>query len=373
MGEPKHQHFIPKSFLKQFAQKVADNRYLVDTIMKGKEEIKTLPTTQVCVQKNIYTFPVDIEGDRFKIEKRYAVEVDGVYPSAYALLSDSSLNVLNPDQKRSILNTILSLYFRTPFFLNRENEKLDHDFNELATRVSDLEEVFEYTDSEGRALSFRAVQLENVRSDLKAQNKTRFLENHLEEWQKFVDFKMTCGMEVISVPNEVPLISSDNPVLILGPDSKPNPDNIFDPNNIIEIALDRTRYLVIYPNVVSNEERMYIRRGERDKYFAAGVNLRTAQTSDGRILGYPGDIVTHQKSQQELGEFTPENIEYFENFRDQALALNEIFQTGLKSGSIFSKEAIEKMKEINMNGRMSGNREFEKIKSVFEALGIDLG
>lgn len=73
MGSPKHQHFIPKSFLRQLALKNERDKYLIDTLMRRDAEITTLTTTQVCVQKNIYTFPEGVEGDRFALEKRYAV------------------------------------------------------------------------------------------------------------------------------------------------------------------------------------------------------------------------------------------------------------------------------------------------------------
>ncbi|SIN77079.1 DUF4238 domain-containing protein [Chitinophaga niabensis] len=372
MGAPKHQHFIPKSFLKQFATKAEEGRYLVDTLMRGSDEIKTLTTTQVCVQKNIYTFPPETPGDRFSLEKRYASEVDDIYPSVYNLLIDTELTSLSKEQKRSVLNTILSLYFRTPFFLNDENEKLDKSFDGFNDRLNSGDDIIEYIDEWNEAHVINMENIEEIRAALKVKNKLFFLDNHLEQWKRFVDYKMECGIEVMEVPAEVPLISSDNPVLILGPDSKPNPHNIFDQHNIIEIALDRKHYLVIYPNAVSEGERLELRRGKRDKRFAAGVNLRTEETSDGRILGYPGDVKAHFESQKALGAHTEENIKDFKNIRDKATGLAELFIIAKKTGSMFSKESIAKAKEIKDSGIMDNDDAFKKLMGTYSAMGIKL-
>jgi hypothetical protein len=112
MGNPVHQHYIPKSYLKYFGEKKGDN-YFVDTVM-ADGQIKQLTTTNICVQKNIYTFALNTPGDRFALEKFYAVEVDAAYRKVYDMLVNPNITVIGEDDKRSILNTILSLYFRTP-------------------------------------------------------------------------------------------------------------------------------------------------------------------------------------------------------------------------------------------------------------------
>jgi len=372
MGSPKHQHFIPKSFLRQFALKNERDKYLIDTLMRGNAEITTLTTTQVCVQKNIYTFPEGADGDRFALEKRYAVEVDAVYPEVYALLSDQTVHELTLEQKSKILNTVLSLYFRTPFFLNGQNEKLDIRFDKFSSLLNYNEKLI-YKHDNGIRYTLTKENIEDVRAMLKIENKIRFLEDHWEQWKAFVEHKMICAIEVIEVPDQVPLISSDNPVLILGSDSKPNYHNIFHPDNIIEVAIDRKKYLIIYPNAVSDQESLELKRGKRDKYFAAGVNLRTEQTSDGRILGYPGDVHKHFESQRTLGEPSEENLAYHENFKNQTLLLADLVKTVTEQGdTFFAKPVIDKVQLLSKSGEMTGSEPFEKILQMYRDAGIDI-
>lgn len=373
MGSPKHQHFIPKSFLRQFSLKNEKDKYLVDTLMKGDPNIKTLTTTQICVQKNIYTFPEGIEGDRFALEKRYAVEVDAVYPEVYALLSDDNVQAIPLEEKSKILNTILSLYFRTPFFLNKQNEELDTIFDKLSFVLNEKDDPIYYDHKNGTRYKLTLENIEEVRALLKVENKIKFLEDHLEQWQSFVNHKMKCALEVIKVPDEVPLISSDNPVLILAPDSRPNSQDIFNPNNIIEVAIDPKRYLIVYPNAVPEDEYTQIRRGKRDKYFAAGVNLRTQQVSDGRILGYPGDVQKHFESQQKLGEYSEENLRYFVTFEKQTLLINDLLNTVMKAGgTFFAQEVIVKVKFLSNSGELKGYCLFENILKMYSDKGLSL-
>jgi len=346
---------------------------LVDTLLNGDPNIKTLTTTQICVQKNIYTFPEGIDGDRFALEKRYAVEVDAVYPEVYALLSDDNVKAITPDEKSKILNTILSLYFRTPFFLNKQNEELDGIFNKLSYILNEKGDPVYYDHKNGKRYVLTLENIEEVRTLLKIENKVKFLEDHLEQWQSFVNHKMKCAIEVIQVPDEVHLISSDNPVLILGPDSSPNIQDIFNPNNIIEVAIDPKRYLIVYPNAVPEDEYTQIRRGKRDKYFAAGVNLRTQEVSDGRILGYPGDVQKHFESQKKLGEYSEENLKYFVTFEKQTILLNDLLNTLMKSGgTFFTKAVIMKVKLLSSSGALKGNEAFEKILKMYSDKGLNL-
>ncbi|MGJ1213395.1 MULTISPECIES: DUF4238 domain-containing protein [Sphingobacterium] len=373
MGSPKHQHFIPKSFLKQFALKNERDKYLIDTLMRGDAKITTLTTTQVCVQKNIYTFPEGVEGDRFALEKRYAVEVDAVYPEVYALLSDPTIHKLTLEQKSKILNTVLSLYFRTPFFLNEKNERLDVRFDRFSNLLNNNKEQLIYNHDNGTSYTLTKENIEDVRAMLKIENKIKFLEEHLEQWKSFVEHKMVCGMEVIEVSDEVPLISSDNPVLILGSDGRPNYQDIFHPDNIIEVAIDPKKYLIIYPNAVSEEESLDLKRGSRDKYFAAGVNLRTEETSDGRVLGYPGDVHKHFESQQKLGEDSEENIDHYSKFIRQTMLLDDLMKTVTKSGgTMLSKAVIEKVRELFHSGELEGSEPFEKILKMYKDIGINI-
>ncbi len=116
-----------------------------------------------------------------------------------------------------------------------------------------------------------------------------------------------------------------------------------------------------------------MKRGSRDKYFAAGVNLRTEETSDGRVLGYPGDVHKHFESQQKLGEDSEENIDHYSKFIRQTMLLDDLMKTVTKSGgTMLSKAVIEKVRELFHSGELEGSEPFEKILKMYKDIGINI-
>lgn len=80
MNDPVHQHYIPQSYLRNFAEQDRKLAF-VDTIMRGHDQkIKRLPTKAICAEKNIYTFNANDPGDPYALEKFYAKEVDALFP-----------------------------------------------------------------------------------------------------------------------------------------------------------------------------------------------------------------------------------------------------------------------------------------------------
>jgi hypothetical protein len=346
MGGPKHQHFIPRSYLKNFAEK-RDEQYWVDTVMRGEQQqIKTLPITSVCVQKNLYTLAVRDGEDRFAIEKYYASEVDGVYPAVYRMLADKSVSLITTEEKHRILNTILSLFFRTPRFLNQRITGIYQLFEQLAEAGGEDGEMLSIELPDGGRREF-------IRKDLDAeweaciqQAKADFLVSHMEEWRKFVDFKMGCGLEVITVPEELPLITCDNPVVVLGLNGQPNYEDAFAINNIIEVPIDKLSYLIIYPNNVSGDDTLRILRNQRDKHFSAGVNLTTQKNSDGRLIAFPGDLSAHFSSQESLGAFTEENVAHYLDFAQKTTLLWELTRLIQQNDTALCNPVANKVKEL---------------------------
>lgn len=92
MSTPRHQHYIPKSYLKNFALE-QDGKCFVEAKLKSEEQPKEklISIRNICVDKNIYTLPGDVAGDKYAIEKYYASAMDAVYPEIYALLSDDAI------------------------------------------------------------------------------------------------------------------------------------------------------------------------------------------------------------------------------------------------------------------------------------------
>ena len=315
MSNPVRQHYIPRSYLKNFAFQDGD-KYFVDALMKKQPaKIIKLSTKDICLEKNLYTFPHNTPGDRFALEKFYAEEVDGEYSKVYDMLINPNITVIGKDDKLKILNTVLSLFFRTPHFLNNRLKSLDKLMDGFIDEYKDPEHEVTVRWKREREHKFKMRGIEESRDYIKQQYKSEFLIDHFADWQEFVAYKMTCGIQLITVPDEVPIITSDNPVLILALNGQINLENIFGHHNIIEVPLDRNRYLIIHPNSVAEGEQLTISRATRDKRFAAGVNLRIDDNAQLMLVGHQGDLQVHLDSQAALGADTLENTQALEDLK----------------------------------------------------------
>lgn len=362
MNDPVHQHYIPKSYLKNFAEQ--DGKlFFVDTLMRGdKQETKSLPTRDICAEKNIYTFTEEKAGDAYALEKFYAKEVDGIYPKIYKLLTDPDIHNLHPETKKEMLNTVLSLYFRRPFFLKEKIRGLENLLARIRNRdLKGTNGVISYRYG-GQSHSFKDEDLEKELETRKKAFKEEWLVEHFAEWQEFVKYKLTCGIEVITVPETSPLITSDNPVCILDRHGKLNNDDSFHADNIIEIPLNRRSYLIIHPNATSEAKYSFLHRSVRDEHFANGVNFKVQENSDQRIIGYPGDIELHFKNHERLDEFTAENVGALGKTIDKTRIGFELLEVIKNNGgTIFNLPVANKVKEIRKTGLMAGEPLLENL------------
>lgn len=352
MSNPKRQHFIPKSYLKNFA--VADgDKFFVEAKQKSepRPKDKLLSTRDICVDKNLYTLPFTIgDGDKYYLEKFYAKEIDGIYPDVYKLLTNPDITFITPKQRAQIVMTTMSLFFRTPKFLNFNERRLDVILDYAAKN---------HQDKNGRVkLKFRDYdfdfdinEIEETKEKFRIQNKIKFLHGHLSDWHKFTEFKINAGLSVFRIYEEIDLITSDNPVIMHSVKASKLLD-IFDPDNIISLPIDNKHFLTIFPNSESAmTDRIF--RGDRDKWFALTTNSQVEQNSEDWILGKPNSIHNHIRDQINYNRQTADNYQAVEDMKEKAMdwqELNKIIEeSGGLSESVAERVKILRQKRIHKN------------------------
>lgn len=344
MSGPKHQHFIPRSYIKNFAVLEGDT-YFVEAKLKDETEPKPKPIaiTNICVNKNLYTIPRKDGEDKYALEKFYAENIDGVYPEIYNLLINSEIKEITGDQRVKIIYTVLSLYFRTPHFLRsterRANAIID---NEVKNRQS-ANGIIEFRIGD-RTFNFDIKEPETARTQLKELLKLDFLTGHLDEWKRFVEHKAGAGIYVLKIKDDIDLIGSDNPIVISKPFHRVT--SIFDPENIISFAIDRKHYVQIMPNTVESINQIF--RGDRDKWFAIGKNHSIEQHSEDWIYGFPGSITKHIMDQIEHGQENESNLKALEETKEKTFDMMKFVEMLEKYGIdderviAFAKELLSK-------------------------------
>jgi hypothetical protein len=335
-----HQHYIPRSYIKNFASKQGD-KYFVEALHKKTNKIiPSLSTKDICVSTNLYTMQ-ETQGDKFAIEKFYAQNVDSVYPEVYDLLINPEVKFITLDERRKIIFTTMSLYFRTPKFLNAHNTLIDNVFDDIAKYVDPKTGIVNCT-FENEKIKFHISEIDNIKKEQRIKNKQAFLATHLELWHNFVEFKLNDGISVFQVEGDIDLITSDNPVVIRSIEE--NKFNIFDPNNIIQLPLDRRHFLTIFPKTeLSVQSQIF--RGKRDQYFSLTSNLSVDRNCEEWIFGFSNTIVKHLDDQKKYGAHTEENIKMLEDSKTKAIKLSELLKTSQELG-LFHQSVIDKVKEF---------------------------
>lgn len=347
MSGPKRQHYIPISYLRNFSTVKDDKEFVEVYRVDDKKIIFPFSVRNVCVSKNLYTFP-NVEGDeKYALEYFYGQNVDGVYPEVYKLLTNEDIVHISEEDREKILSVSLSLYFRTAKFLDEKNNDLDKAFQDL--KIEEAEENKEFLITfNNREYKFVKEEWEAARQDARNHNKYDFLISHLQDWQDFVKHKNFSQISVLKIVGQLPLITCDNPVDIYNP--KEGNFDVFNPTNSIQLPLDTQHFLWISPNDVESNRRL-IYRGVRDDKFVLTSNSTSQANATEWVIGAENTLQIHKDSLAKANEDTPENRQSIENSRlltEGMVELLKIAKTTGGFGSNSSKKKLDEMKAVDI-------------------------
>jgi Protein of unknown function (DUF4238) len=368
MSQPKHQHFIPRTYLRNFAIE-KDGKFFVQAKAKNDEKPKErlLSIKDICVEKNLYTIPHAEEFDKYAIEKYYAENVDAIYPEVYELLTNPKVTTISDEQREKIISTTLSLYFRTPKFLNigrrRTDKILEHVSRNFADESGNVKLQFM-----GYNLDFNIDDIEAVKQALNAKEKVLFLKNHIQEWHEFIKFKYRAAISVLRIYEDIKLITSDNPVVMRNHDGKFY--SPFDPNNIIHLPLDSKHYLTIYPNAMDVDAPNMIFRGNQDKWFALTTNLGVERNSETWILGEPESLTAHIIDQENYGAVTPENIQSMNDMKEKGHDIQKLNDVITETGTVAHQKVADFVRELLKKRIHENDPEMLKVALIITQLGF---
>ena len=290
-NQPIKQHYIPKSYLKNFAIMDKNSSYLVDAYKLDEEiMLSKVNTKSICVQKNLYTLKSREDEKKYALEIFYANNIDSEYPKVYKLLIDERITKITAEQKSQILYVCLSLYFRTPKYLNLSNKIIDKTFDQ-AKNYADETGLIKMTYL-GENLVFNVSEIEDYKNTFKLRNKSSFQITHLEKWIDFIKFKYECNINVIKISaKNSPLITCDNPISIREFETN-RFIGLFNPKNVITLPLDENHFLEIHPNTFADNNTT-VNRLTNDADYVFTTNAITQQNAENWLIGKPGSVDKH--------------------------------------------------------------------------------
>lgn len=364
MSKPVRQHFIPRSYLNNFSENEGD-KYFIYGCRKGNNGIiSRLSTKDICLQRNLYTIPTNDETKKFAIEHFYDKNVDGVYPDIYNILTDDNIKLIDFDTRLKIIKTTLSLYFRTPRFLNEQNELTGKMIRDLANMTNVDEATYRFL---GEEIKFKKDEIEFIIKEKRERNRILFLSEHLRAYENLVQLKLMDGISVCKLIDDSEFITSDNPIIMrpfMDP-TDPNFDygilnkriNPFDVTNMIHLPLNKKYILTIMPRmdeaIINTIQRLEIRMIDSLMH-----NSDVEKFSDQWILGSKEGIENHFKDQESYNEETPENIAMLDDYKEMILENMELAKL-MKEYGVGHEKVKAKLNQMKQNPKVTADPNFK--------------
>lgn len=233
----KNQHYIPRSYLKNFGYLVTeytrpsgkvDKKYSIHNIEKGGV-IKVNSTKKVCKMEYLYDLPFADKEHRQFIEKAYDQEVDRHFSEVTEFISNESNRTISDEMREKLLKCTLSLYFRTPKYVAISKEEMRAIEQLPAAKQQHMIDLF----------------------------KTKRLEAHLEKFKKLYEQKKSNGICINKAVGDWDFISGDNPVIIRSPNGQFV--DVFSAENIVHVPFTPKFCITIMPDTDTKEVPTFTR------------------------------------------------------------------------------------------------------------------
>lgn len=213
-----NQHYIPKSYLKNFGflVNVKKNKWSLYAMENGGE-IERRTTENVCAVEYLYDLPFAQGEERQFLEHAYEEHADRHFTEITKFVTDDKKEVLDSAMREKILKSCLSLYFRTPKYVDLDQSALDE---------------------------IQRLPLEKQEHAWKIK-KQSLLEESVQNFERLYEVAKNCGISVCKAVRNWELISGDNPVVIRNRNTKVV--EFFGPDNMMHIPLTPKYAVTILP------------------------------------------------------------------------------------------------------------------------------
>ncbi len=256
----KRQHFVPRTYLKHFAEKKGDE-YIINVLpSKGKttDEIFESNIKNVALKRHLYTLPGQTVDEKMALEKFYSSELEKHYDRIYDILIDPDQIVISDEDRELIISTVVTMFYRTTWWISVHNDSMMRVFERMYELCEQTGK--DYFLFEDQKLSIAGKTLEEFTKEYNNENQPRMVLLQLDVAMKLIKARVATDGIMVSklVEDGAEFITSDNPVSV----SNPFSDSLapFDANNILRLPLDSKHMLLLMPNGKSDGPNRIVRR-----------------------------------------------------------------------------------------------------------------
>lgn len=360
-----HQHFIPQTYLKKFSHSRKDKTFFVDVFDKqtGKY-ISDMSVTNICVETDLYTLKHLKGEEKYTVENFFSDNIETKYPGVYKLLVEEKKETITAVEKRFILLTTLSMYFRTPKALNR--------FVDFATKlITDVKvkTTQKSMDFMGYEISLEGKSFAEIKKEIKETNRVDYIQTQIALLDQLVNFKMTDGLTVIELIGEQEFITSDNPVEIRNVFDKGF--HLFDSKNSIYVPLDSKHALFIAPKdkgAIVNEI-FY----QKDNFVQhTTLNHSVYESAERWIIGKSTALKSFLHNFEENTKPVGDDHPLILDFEEKLGLMENILALANKDASNNNKELIKSLQSLKGHRFFNDHIDLQELHRNFKEAGLKI-
>jgi hypothetical protein len=282
---PKRHHFVPITYLKNFAFERKAGEFSIH--FKKKEVLENGGTgctniRNLCVESKLYSLPGLTSEEQLIVETFYNDAYEKGWTSVYEKLVDEKVVTITPEDRRLIIGMVSSLYFRNRkwnvFLTNMKADIIERGY-EMSKHVgSDSFVMF------GEEIVIKNRTLEEIKSDQLEKDKPAIVLGGVRSTINLLRRRLDSdGIEVMKINDSKEyFLTSDNPVTVRDPNNGPIVPA--DPSNFLSLPIDHKHTLLLIPERPSQDlDKIY--RSKASFYSTLAWNVETFAGADRFIMG----------------------------------------------------------------------------------------
>jgi flagellar biosynthesis/type III secretory pathway chaperone len=281
MTETKKQHFVPRTYLRNFAHLRNDDFY-VNVLQKNQpcEKIFESNITNICAENHLYTLTGDTES-RQLLENIYSNIFENEYKDLFSVLTNDTIYEITGEMKKSIVSALITMFYRTKKWVNEYNSFNDESMNKVY-QVCKQFNVDSFTNPNGEQINIKDKSLGELQSNLKKSTRIPIVLSQLKVALRLIDAKQFDNINVFKIIDNCEFITSDNPVLAMNVNKMPTIP--FDIDNAYYLPISAKYLLSIFPKEDLPANNKIIRM-IMSKEKVLGFNKWQLENSDKFIIG----------------------------------------------------------------------------------------
>jgi len=280
-AETKKHHFVPKTYLKNFAiQK--DEEYYVNILNKDEAYDKIVESNirDICAENHLLKLDAT-DKSKQKLEDIYTDIFENHYDNLFTVLTDDSVLEITDELKKSIVSAVVTMFYRT----KKWSDLLGYHTDRNIKKIDQLRNQFKidhYFNSKGVPVDFQNKTLEEL--EVRHKNITRIplIVTQLKVALKLIEAKQFDCINVYKIADDSEFITSDNPVLAINMHKMRTMH--FDIENAYYLPISNKFLIAIFPKEELPSQNKIIRL-MINKEWVESFNTMQLFQSDKCIIG----------------------------------------------------------------------------------------